>query len=192
MNMLKKIFRPIVIALIAAIGLFFILSVLGKYKLKKAEEEVRRAEKEQIERMHQPFKDDKGGADTPQEALDAYKNALLEGEIEKALEYVFLEDRNDFRAELFKKNAKELRKYAEELPQSEELRYDEEESYYCRKPECAIKQKVTYHYSYWVGKGEKIILENEIIEIPEGKHGSWIRAVETLNGKWQLDEFPTK
>ena len=76
---MKKIFRPIVIVAIIAAILFIALCVLGKYKEDRDKKTYAEAEKKQIEEILAPFRADKGGASTPQEALKSYQDALLKG-----------------------------------------------------------------------------------------------------------------
>lgn len=187
---MKKIFRPIVIAAIIAAFVFAALYMLGKRKEEWDKKAYVEAEKKQIEEMLAPFKNDKGGADTPQEALDKYKEALFKGDIDVAMEMVFLDRKNEVRPKLEEKSAEELKKYAEGLPEGGKLEKDKEESFECRQLTCGVKYQATYHYSYWVNESKKVIVGDEMIEMPAGKYGSSIAFVQKLDNKWQLDEMP--
>jgi len=184
--MKKFILKPIFWIILAGVVLLATLFGIRKYNDYRVEKEAQEMVDAAIEEEKAKYRADKGGGDTPEAALEGFKNALLEKDIEKSMEFVFLDERVKFREELnVKKNEGELKKYAEGIPT--EIERDDEECYICDTVFCTILERVVYNHYYYVGEGETMELFGEIIEVPAGKHGISMEFNKTFNDKWQLE-----
>jgi len=118
------------------------------------------------------FKLDKGGADSPEEAYEGFKQAMLEEDLDKALSFVFVLDRpeNEYYIREYLKEGETYASIVGMLPGN----LQKSSEYDCKIYTCAYK-KMTYY------EGGK--LRDGVNKADR------ITFVQTFNDRWQIESF---
>jgi len=168
----KPYVKPLILVVVFGVSILCALYFTGRYDENMQEKMLQYAEDSYQMTFRARFKLDKGGADSPEEAYEAFKSAMLEEDLDKALSFVFVLDRD--KAEYY------IRKYLQEgesytsivamLPNN--LRRDSE--YSCSDYLCAYKKNVYYEGS----------------KLKDGvSHADRLSFIQTFNDKWQIESF---
>ncbi|MFH1187608.1 MAG: hypothetical protein V1688_01965 [bacterium] len=169
----KKIFlKPLILVVIFGAALLCAFYFTKKYDDKTREEGFKHGEESYIETYRVKYQKDTGGSDSPEECYEAFKSAMLEHNLEKALSYVFIDERDKARyyVEGYLKDKKTYEEIVESLPND----IKKSEEYKCDVPLCNIL--IT---EVWEG----VIIEN-------GRRlGDSVTFVKTFNNKWQIESF---
>jgi hypothetical protein len=126
------------------------------------------------------------GGGTPLEAYRNFRQALKEGNKEKALQYVFMEDREEYRKDLQKQEMVET--YLD-MPEAERLKKRSESE--CVGEALACQKRAEYGYEYEVtGERKEYDLGNGLKGIKEpGIYNHGITFIKNLTGKWQIKQL---
>jgi len=126
------------------------------------------------------------GGDTPLEAYKRFRRALEEEQKEKALQYIFLSEREEYRKEFQEKGKAE--EYLD-MPPAEELQKRKEDP--CGREALACHKKAEFYYEYEVkGEKQKYDMGNGITGVKKpGTYKSHIKFIKNLSGKWQISSL---
>ncbi|TRZ77585.1 hypothetical protein D4R87_02425 [bacterium] len=118
------------------------------------------------------FKLDKGGADSPEEAYEGFKSAMLEEDLDKALSFVFVLKRDEYEYKIreYFKEGETYYSIVNALP----INLQRDDEYDCSDYLCAIKKTVYY-------EGGR--LENGV------SYADRLSFAQTFNDKWQIESF---
>ncbi len=123
-------------------------------------------------------------------ALETYKKfreALKNGNKEKALQYIFLSEREEYRKDF---QDSEIVKNYLDMQEAEELKKESE--FECSGEALACKRKAEFYYEYEVEEEQKEKdLENgyKFRTLKQGVHKHSIIFIKNLAGKWQISSL---
>lgn len=169
----KKIFlKPLILVVVFAALVLSAFYFLNKYDERSREEAQKHEWDSYVATYRVKYEKDKGGADTPEEAYEAFKSVMLEHNLEKALSYVFIDERDKarFYIEGYLDEGKSYEDIVGFLPKNLEKSWDHE----CDAMMCANLATAYYEGEY-----------NERGEV----YGDQITFVKTFNEKWQIEQF---
>jgi len=168
--------KPYVKPLILVIG-FGVLILCALYFTGRYDENIQAQMLKYAEDSYQMtyrarFKLDKGGADSPEEAYEGFKQAMLEENLDKALSFVFVLDRpeNEYYIREYLKDGETYASIVGMLPSD----LEKSEEYGCSIYTCAYKKSAYY-------EGSKI--KNGV------NYADRIAFIQTFNDKWQIESF---
>jgi hypothetical protein len=137
--------------------------------------------------MKKPFIEDAEnslGEETPMETYHAFREALKNGNKEKALQYIFLNDREKYKEDF---NNQEMVQAYLDMP--EDLKKDSESE--CTGEAFACEKRAVYCYEYEVtGERKEVDLGNGLTGVKEpGTYKSCTSFIKNLEGKWQISSL---
>lgn len=124
------------------------------------------------------------GGETPLEAYKEFRQALKKGDKEQALQYVFVEEREEYRKDLEKEERVE--KYLD-MPGAEELEKDSRSD--CGEEALACREKAEFYYEYEVEETKKVEVWGEESTVEPGTYKDSITFIKNLAGKWQINSL---
>ena len=113
-----------------------------------------------VKDMEQTYREDTYGGQTPEETFDLFLSAVKKGDLDLASKYYRLSIQDKKKAELIK--MKEDGSLVMNLNEWENIR-----SKWSKIDDTT--EKVIYHYTVVIPKNSKLIIDNEEINLPEGK-----------------------
>lgn len=140
-----------------------------------------------MKQLKEPFVEDAEeslGGKTPMDAYYKFRKALKNGDKEKALQYIFINDREDYRKEFQNKEKVELY-----LDMPEDLKKRSEEK--CSGEAFACQKRASYYYEYEVkGEYEEVDLGDGFKGVKKpGTYTHGINFLKNLKGKWQISDL---
>jgi len=129
----------------------------------------------------QDAKESRGG-DTPMEAYKAAREALKNNDIETALSYFFVGDREKYR-EIFS-DPEAIQRY---LKMPDELK--EDRATVCGGEAFACLERAQYIYNYKVEKAEEVEIFGRKFIMDPGEYKGSSSFIKNLAGKWQIEEL---
>ena len=170
----KKIFlKPLAIVIVFAALILCAFYFTKKYDISMQERIAKESQDSYVKTYRVRYQKDTGGANSPQEAYEAFKSAMLEHNLDKALSYVFIDERP--KAEYYMKRAlgegKTYEDIVDVLPKDIE--------------------KIDEHIwdNVWLRANQKTeIWDGWIMEDGE-KFSDSVSFVLTFNNKWQIESF---
>lgn len=121
------------------------------------------------------------GGDTPLEAYTGFRRALEEGDRERAVQYVFLSEREEYERDL---EEEEMVNNYLDMPPAKELRNESESD--CAREAFACEEKAEFYYEYEVEEPREIEIWGQQSTIEPGKHTQRVTFIKNLNGEWQI------
>ncbi len=98
---------------------------------------------------------------TPLEAYKGFREALKNGNKEKALQFIFLSEREEYRKDF--KDQEMVKNYLD-MPEAENLAKESE--FECSKQALACKEKMEFYYEYEVeGERQEYVMEKFLTKI---------------------------
>jgi len=170
--MSKPYIKPLVLVVVFGVSILCALYFTGKYDENTQKKMLQYAEDSCQMTYRARFKLDKGGADSPEEAYEAFKQAMLEEDLDKALSFVFVLDRPEYEYR-FGKYLKEGETY-KSLVNAIPATIEKISEYNCSDYFCADKARAIY-------EGERLFKE-EIVS-------DQITFLKNFNDKWQIESF---
>ena len=169
----KKIFlKPLAIVIVFAALILCAFYFTKKYDISMQERIAKESQDSYVKTYRVRYQKDTGGANSPQEAYEAFKSAMLEHNLDKALSYVFIDERPkaEYYIRGYLKQGKTYEDIADSLPKD----IKQSEEYKCTDTFCATIKMVEY-VGYIMDKKERV--------------GDHITFVLTFNNKWQIESF---
>ncbi len=124
---------------------------------------------------------------TPLEAYKEFRETLKNGNKEKALQYIFLSEREEYRKDF--KDQEMINNYLD-MPEAKELKKESE--FECSREALACKKKAEFYYEYEVKEEQK---EKDLGDgyklrtLEQGVHKHSIIFIKNLAGKWQISSL---
>lgn len=174
-KMSKKIFlKPLILAILFGLALLCAFYFTKKYDDKTQEEGFKYGEDSYIATYRVKYQKDTGGADSPEECYEAFKSAMLEHNLDKALSFVFADERAKYEYQLgqYLKEGKSYRDIVDVIPKDIEKTSER----VCGGDTiCSIISRAEYIGDV-IGNGGEAI-------------GDYVTFVKTFNNKWQIESF---
>ncbi len=170
--MSKPYIKPLVLVVVFGVSILCALYFTGKYDENTQKKMLQYAEDSYQMTYRARFKLDKGGADSPEEAYEAFKQAMLEEDLDKALSFVFVIERaeNEYYIREYLKEGETYASIVAMLPDN----IDKDGEYDCSDYFCACKKTAYYEGAY--EENGRIMSDR-------------ITFVQTFNDKWQIKSF---
>ncbi len=121
---------------------------------------------------------------TPLEAYKKFREALKNGNKEKALQYIFLSEREEYRKDF--KDQEMINNYLD-MPEAENLAKESE--FECSKEALACKKKAEYSYKYVAQKEEKVNINGKDFTLEPGEFIYSVSFIKNLAGNWQINSL---
>lgn len=168
----KIIIKPLVLMILFAAALLCAFYFTKKYDNRLQADGFKHEEESYIATYRVRYKKDFGGSDSPEECYEAFKSAMLEHNLDKALSFVFVDERPKYEYQLgqYLKEGKSYEDIANALPKKINKIRDS----VCDIPLCSV-----YLTSYYEGAR---VFKGEIVNDD-------IAFVKTFNNKWQIESF---
>jgi uncharacterized membrane protein len=124
------------------------------------------------------------GGDTPLQAYRQFRQALKKGDKERALQYIFVEDREEYRKDLEKQEMVEA--YLS-MPEAEELEKRGESE--CGSEALACQKRAEYGYEYEVKETKEIEVWGKTSQLKKGTYSKGLTFIKNLSDKWQIRQL---
>ncbi len=121
---------------------------------------------------------------TPLEAYKKFREALKNGNKEKALQFIFLSEREEYRKDF--QNQEMINNYLD-MPEAEN--FAKESEFECSREALACKEKVEFYYEYEVEEDREIEVWGKKSTIESGVYTHSIIFIKNLAGKWQISSL---
>ena len=171
----KKIFlKPLIIVIVFAALILCAFYFTKKYDISMQERIAKESQDSYVKTYRVRYQKDTGGANSPQEAYEAFKSAMLEHNLDKALSYVFIDERP--KAEYYIRGYLKQGKTYEDIVSILPKDIKKIDEYVWDNVEFRANKKT----ELWEGGRLK----------EDGKiHADNITFVLTFNNKWQIESF---
>ena len=170
----KKLFlKPLILAILFGAAILCALYFTKKYDDKTREEGYKYGEQSYIETYRVKYQKDTGGSNSPEECYEAFKSAMLEHNLEKALSFVFIDERLKYEYQLgqYLKEGKSYEDIVDVIPKNIEKTSER----LCDVPFCA-----TLSHTEYIG---------DVVDEDGKPMGDYVTFVKTFNNKWQIESF---
>ncbi len=121
---------------------------------------------------------------TPLEAYKKFRKVLKNGNKEKALQYIFLSEREEYKKDF---QDQEIVKNYLDMPEAKELKKESE--FECGRKALACKRKAEFYYEYEVEEDREIEVWGKKSTIEPGVYTHSIIFIKNLAGKWQISSL---